>query len=156
MARFVRSYRETLRSNNAADKFYAAMHGKEPAFQNDVKPKRERVAVPDPNAPPMERDVLRAVWKFLAHHPRVAWIARMNSGAFKLDDERFVRLNSKRGMSDLIGQMKDGRFLACEVKREGAALMDHQRDFLNEVRQNGGVAFVARNLDDAEQALLST
>src|SRR5258706_9334426 len=72
---------------------------------------------------------------------------------FGKDGVHPLRMNYKRGISDLIGQMRDGRFLACEVKREGAQLMDHQRDFLNEVRANGGVAFVARSVDDAEKAL---
>jgi hypothetical protein len=120
------------------------------------KPKRERHA-PDPNAPPLERDVLKAVWKLLAHHPKVAWVTRLNSGTvmadFGADGFHPLRMNYKRGISDLIGQLRDGRFLACEVKREGAALMDHQREFLNEVLRHNGVAFVARCIEDAEKAL---
>lgn len=120
------------------------------------KPKRERHA-PDPNAPPLERDVLKAVWKYLAHHPRVAWVTRLNSGTvmadFGKDGVHPLRMNYKRGISDLIGQMRSGAFLAVEVKREGAALMPHQRDFLNEVLRYGGIAFVARNVEDAEREL---
>src|SRR5258708_21064013 len=120
------------------------------------KPKRIKRAR-DADGPPLERDVLKAVWKLLAHHPKVAWITRINSGTlmadFVTDGVHPLRMNYKRGISDLIGQMKDGRFLACEVKREGAQLMDHQRNFLNEVRQHGGVAFVARNVQDVEEAL---
>lgn len=154
MPRFARSFRDQLRAANAADRHYAAMFGKEPAFQNAVKPKRERApSVPDVNAPPMERDVLKAVWKFLAHHPKVAWCCRVNSGMLQLDEDRFIRFNTKRGMSDIIGQMRDGRFLAVEVKREGAVLLEHQEDFLNEVRANGGIAFVARSIDDCIAAL---
>jgi len=120
------------------------------------KPKRVRHA-PDPNAPPLERDVLKAVWKYLAHHPRVAWVTRLNSGTvmadFGKDGVHPLRMNYKRGISDLVGQLKTGQFLACECKREGAALMDHQREFLNEVLRNHGVAFVARCVEDAEKAL---
>lgn len=120
------------------------------------KPKRERHA-PDPNAPPLERDVLKAVWKYLAHHPRVAWVTRLNSGTvmadFGKDGVHPLRMNYKRGISDLVGQLKTGQFLACEVKREGAALMDHQREFLNEVIRHNGVAFVARCIEDAEKAV---
>jgi hypothetical protein len=120
------------------------------------KPKRERHA-PDPNAPPLERDVLKAVWKYLNHHPKVAWVTRIQSGAammdFGADGVHPMHFNRKRGMSDLLGQLRDGRILCCECKREGAALMDHQREFLNEVLRNGGVAFVARCIEDAEKAL---
>jgi len=112
---------------------------------------------PDPNAPPLERDVLKAVWKYLAHHPRVAWVTRLNSGTvmadFGADGVHPLRMNYKRGMSDLLGQLRDGRILCCETKREGVALAPHQRDFLNEVLANGGIAFVARSVEDAEKAL---
>src|SRR5260221_11878799 len=111
----------------------------------------------DADAPPLERDVLKAIWKYLSHYPKVAWCTRINSGTvmadFGADGVHPLRMNYKRGISDLIGQMRDGRFLACEVKREGANLMDHQREFLNEGIRNHGVAFVARNVGDAEEAL---
>ena len=103
-------------------------------------------------APPLERDVLKAVWHYLSAHPKVAWVTRINSGGTYFDNthggQQFMRFNYKKGISDLIGQMKDGRFLAVECKREGANLEDHQREFLNEVRAANGVAFVARNVDD--------
>jgi ABC-type transporter MlaC component len=72
---------------------------------------------------------------------------------FGKDGVHPLRMNYKRGISDLVGQLKTGQFLACEVKREGAALMDHQREFLNEVLRNGGVAFVARSIEDAKRGL---
>ncbi len=149
-----RSLRDIAIENNAADRYYAASFGKEAQFQAQIKPKRA-ASVPDPNAPPLERDVLKAVWKYLAHHPRVAWVTRINSGTvmadFGADGVHPLRMNYKRGISDLIGMMKTGAFLAVEVKRQGASLMPHQRDFLNEVRRNNGVAFVARAVEDVEQ-----
>ena len=104
-----------------------------------------------------EREVLKAAWKYIAHHPKVAWVTRINSGGLMADFGTAgmvpMKFNYILGMSDLIVQMKDGRFLAVECKREGVNLEDHQRDFLNEVRQAGGVAFVARNLDDCIRGL---
>lgn len=136
----------TKRERIAASNHYRLLYGDGQAIP--MPEKRERKPA-DPNAPPLERDVLKAVWKYLAHHPRVAWVTRINSGHLVLDGTRHVHMNYKRGMSDLIGQMKDGRFIAVECKREGENLMDHQRDFLNEVLKNNGVAFVARSVDDA-------
>ena len=154
-----RSYRDQIRGAKAGNDYYANLTGKPrldySGYKLDAKP-RVRHA-PDPDAPPLERDVLKAVWKFLAHHRKVAWITRIQSGAaimyFGADGMHPLYFNRKRGISDLLGQMKDGRILCCEVKREGAQLMDHQREFLNEVRANGGVAFVARCVRDAEEAL---
>ena len=157
MARFHKSLRQTVEANNAADRYYAAMAGKKPQAQTILAPKRARTITTHSTAPPFERDVLKAVWKYLASHKRIAWITRINSGAIMADFGASgihpLRLNYKRGMSDLVGQMKDGRFLAVECKREGAELMDHQRDFLNEVLANNGVAFVARCIEDCERAL---
>ncbi len=140
----------TKRERISAANHYRILYSYEKALPMPEK----RVRKPaDPNAPPLERDVLKAVLRYLSHHPKVAWCARINAGGTSFSDghggEHFVRFNYKRGISDIIGQMKDGRFIAVECKREGEELMDHQRDFLNEVLQNNGIAFVARSVDDA-------
>lgn len=157
--RYSRNFREQKAQARAGNEFYRLMFAPDKPPQivyAPEKPKRERHA-PDPNAPPLERDVLKAVWKYLAHHPRVAWVTRIQSGAalmdFGKDGVHPMHFNRKRGLSDLVGQMCDGRILCCEVKREGAHLMEHQRTFLQEVIDNKGVAFVARNVDDAIKAL---
>ena len=146
-----RSKRDIALAANADHRHYGLLYDKPPMLTVDVKPKRERGATA-PNAAPLEREVLRAVWAYLSHHPKVAWVTRVNSGGTYFDDgkggSQFMRFNYKRGISDIIGQMRDGRFLACECKREGVALQDHQREFLNEVRAANGVAFVARSVED--------
>lgn len=42
---------------------------------------------------------------------------RQNSGAVRIG-KRFVRFTSINGVSDIIGILPDGRFLAIECKRE--------------------------------------
>ena len=145
------SRRDVAIANNKAHRDYGLLYDKPPMLQTDIAPKRQP-RERDVNAPPLEREVLKAVWKYLAHHPKVHWITRMNSGTAMADfgsaGMRPIRFQYKRGMSDLLGQMKDGRIICVEVKREGENLQDHQREFLNEVRAANGVAFVARNVDD--------
>ena len=148
-----KSLKQTLTDNqraldhmaDSAGKPRLALYAPEP-----VKPRQRRE--PSGNAVPLERDVLKAVWKYLAHHPKVQWITRMNSGTAMADFGNAgmvpLRFNYKRGMSDLLGQLKDGRIICVECKREGVALQDHQREFLNEVRSAKGVSFVARSVDD--------
>ena len=52
-----------------------------------------------------------------------------------------------KGVSDLICCVR-GIFLAIEVKREkGGKLREHQRRFLEKVKNVGGVAIVATSLD---------
>ena len=104
MARFGRSFRDAKAQARAADLWTHSMYGdgKPPqvAYAPE-KPKRVKHE-PDPNAPPLERDVLKAVWKLLAHHPRVAWVTRIQSGAammdFGKDGIHPMHFNRKRGI----------------------------------------------------------
>lgn len=92
-----------------------------------------------------ESDIQRACLELLARHPKVAWAVRMNAGAFKVED-RFVRAAFK-GCSDIIGQLKDGRFLAVEVKRPGNVPNYRQAAFLVAVHAAQGASTWT---DDAE------
>src|SRR5258706_8124787 len=79
--------RDQLAEARAGNEFVHKMFGlgKPPQIvYPPEKPKRVRHE-PGPNAPPLERDVLKAVWKYLAHHPRVAWVTRIQSGAALMD-----------------------------------------------------------------------
>ena len=60
---------------------------------------------------------------------------------------------SKPGVSDILGVLPDGRFLAVEVKTRKGRLTRHQEAFLAAVNQMGGLAFVARSLDDVVKVL---
>lgn len=106
---------------------------------------------------PPESAVLAACLRALELHPAVAWACRVNSGAVTAQDslgkKRFIRFNSMPGMSDIIGQATDGRFLAVECKRPSGKLSDDQRAFLARVEAAGGIAVCARSVDDVIEAL---
>ena len=99
-----------------------------------------------------EAQTLSAVMALLERHPKVAWRRRINSGAFKLDGERFFRAGFV-GCSDIIGQLRGGKFLAVEVKSREGVITEAQEAFLDAVRGAGGVAFVARSADDVMRNL---
>ncbi|MFZ4538620.1 hypothetical protein [Propionivibrio sp.] len=63
-----------------------------------------------------EAAAMAEVLQVLRHHPRVAFIERQNTGAAKVG-KSFIKFGW-RGCSDLIGMMKDGRWLAVEVKAQ--------------------------------------
>jgi hypothetical protein len=46
------------------------------------------------------------------------------------------------------GKENRGKFLAIEVKNAKGRLSSHQEAFLNRVNEEGGIAFVARSVDD--------
>lgn len=98
-----------------------------------------------------ERDILFAILEFLAARRVMAW--RANTGAAKLSNadgaERFVRFGPK-GQSDILGLLPPaGRMLAIECKAPGKKATTDQAAFLDAIRRNGGLAFVADNVDAA-------
>ncbi len=97
---------------------------------------------------PAEREVMASILEWLPYCPKVAWFARVNNGAYKVGD-RFVRFGFT-GCSDIIGQLRDGRFLAIEVKKPGGELSTDQVEFLGKVDRHRGVAFVAHSLEDVQ------
>jgi hypothetical protein len=99
-----------------------------------------------------EAGALREVLQALTAHPAVAWCERMNSGAARIGN-RFVRFGWK-GCPDVIGQLRDGRFIGVEVKSAKGKLRLEQAVFLERIRCAGGVAFMARDCRDVLRELL--
>ena len=117
-----------------------------------TKPKPLKLTRPEPTEAIVQSSILKA----LALHPAVAWHGRFNSGASTVGEGkalRFVRYNTVAGCSDILGQLIDGRFLAIEVKRPSGKVTPDQAVFLAKVQKNGGVAFVARSVDEAWKVL---
>lgn len=57
------------------------------------------------------------------------------------------------GSADIIGVGPGGRFLAIEVKTGAARPSKEQRMFLDLVKLRGGIAGVARSVEDAEDII---
>ena len=97
---------------------------------------------------PKESEVQKACLDLLKIHPKIAWVHRMNVGGMTRTyrkrgvnevGERYIRFAFK-GCSDIIGQMRDGRFFAWEVKRPGKQPTTDQQAFSDAVNGAGGVA----------------
>ena len=91
------------------------------------------------------------VMKALRAHPAVAWCERQNSGAAKVGN-RFIRFGWP-GCPDVIGQLRDGRFMGCEVKSPTGRLRPEQAVFLQRINGAGGVGFMARDCRDVLREL---
>ncbi len=65
------------------------------------------------------------------------------------------RTNPNSGMSDIMGILPDGRFLAIEVKKPGhytnTKRLAKQFMFLNRVIINGGEAYMVESLDETKK-----
>jgi hypothetical protein len=109
---------------------------------------------------PTHGQALNAVLAFLERHPQVAWVHKFNVGAHVVEELTTSGRRKRRyieyafpGCADLLGQLRDGRFLAVEVKVKRDRLSQAQRAFLATVNDNGGIGFVARSIEDVVQAL---
>lgn len=78
-----------------------------------------------------------------------------NSATFDRLEGKYRKKNRwfMYGVSDIVGIYK-GRFLAIEVKTEKGKLSRFQENFLQQVREHGGIGIVARSIDDLEKQLL--
>jgi hypothetical protein len=111
---------------------------------------------------PLEKDEQKTILSLLRVHPAVAWAARFNSGSawLKCAGGRYrpVEFNTLEGCPDILGQLKNGRFLAIEVKRRGwkkpkDARERAQASFLQLAGVNGGLAFFATSAEEVKSML---
>jgi hypothetical protein len=87
---------------------------------------------------------------------------RINAGMVHSGEgrgKRMIRMAPK-GFSDIIGVMppdengqNGGRAIFCEVKARGNKPTQMQLDFLQEMRDQGAIAFVAYDISDVEKEL---
>lgn len=79
--------------------------------------------------------------------PAILW--RNSSGQFCANG-RTVHYGLCVGSADLIGiRRSDGRFIAIEVKTTSGRVSQEQHQFIELVRANGGLAGVARSVEEA-------
>jgi hypothetical protein len=155
-----RTLREIMLANQKSEALYAALAGK-PVRTIDLPPEPKkrvkREPAPAEQREPSEAEILKAIMQLLKHHPRVAQCWRQNSGTFaernRDGSTRYIRANTQKGMSDIMGVLRDGRTLAIEVKSRTGRMRPGQEEFLATIRQAGGVAGVCRSVDDAVKLL---
>lgn len=57
------------------------------------------------------------------------------------------------GISDILGILPNGKFIAIEVKSKYGILSLEQSLFLSAIKNNGGFGFVARSVNDVESLI---
>ena len=147
-----RTLREQMLRNQQTEALYAALSGK-PARELPIPPEPKKRAPRKPSTEPSEAEILKAILQLLRRHPKVALCWRQNSGTFQERNRdgttRYIRANTQRGMSDIMGALMDGSTLAIEVKSRTGRMRPGQEEFLATIRQAGGVAGVCRSVEDA-------
>ena len=101
-----------------------------------------------------EGRVVKACLEYLHVRKIFAW--RNSTGAVHTrranGSEGFLRFGCV-GSADIIGCLPDGRFLAVECKAEKGKLSEAQRYFLADITKLGGVAVVAKSIEDIAAVL---
>lgn len=93
------------------------------------------------------------VWR---NETATAWVGKVvaqRDGHVVLDAARRMQAGLCKGSADLVGFAPDGRFLAVEVKTATGRLSTEQRAYIDAVARGGGIAYVARSVDDAIKQL---
>jgi hypothetical protein len=151
-----KTLREVMTDHQRTEDTLAALWGK-PRRELPIPPEPKKRAPAKPSGEPSEAEILRAIIQLLHRHPRVAQCWRQNSGTFaernRDGSTRYIRANTAKGMSDIMGILKDGRTLAIEVKSRTGRMRPGQEEFLQTIRQAGGVAGVCRSVEDAVRLL---
>ena len=110
-----------------------------------------------------ERDIQTSILLELSHGPTrllrinagVAWqgtVIEHTRHRLVLARPYAIRLAAP-GVSDLIGWTEGGRFVAIEVKAPRGRVTDEQKAFLDLVRRSGGLADVARSVEEARKII---
>jgi len=135
--------------NKALD-HWAAMSGRSTpeGLRNEIPEKRARIKRPaEADAPPLEKEVLADILHALRMDPRVAIVDRRQSGLFQ-DGDRYIKVGTK-GVLDISGMLCGGQYFEIEAKREGQFPDDRQWQRIYAVRNGGGIAGCAHNVEEA-------
>lgn len=97
-----------------------------------------------------EGRIKKACLRYLKKKGIVSW--NNPSGAVRVRPDKWLHFG-KKGSSDIIGILPGGRFLAIEVKTREGRLTPDQRDFLDTIRGQGGLALIVRDWKELDNAL---
>ena len=80
-------------------------------------------------------------------------VNRLPDGTVIIRNARPFNSGLPAGFSDLFGISNKGQFFAIEVKAPRGIVSDHQQHFLDFISAKGGLAGVARSVEDAKYIL---
>ena len=94
-----------------------------------------------------ESEIQTDIMKMLLKHPKVAWAYVTTVGMLR-GRGHYIKMGFP-GLSDIIGQLNDGRLLALEIKTPGKKPTEVQAEFIDLVKRNNGLAGWCDSVDGA-------
>ena len=99
----------------------------------------------------VEQSIQSSILKYLSFMPGHYW--RNNStGLWDSTRKRWRPSGQPPGTSDILGILPNGRFVAIEVKAPKQKPTEAQAAFLEKIKENGGLALVAYDIECVEKA----
>lgn len=101
-----------------------------------------------------ESVIKRHIMQYLRLKGIFAWV-NVSGGIYDPARKIFRKLNGfgmMRGTSDILG-VYNGKMLAIEVKNVRGVVSEEQQYFIEQVTRHGGIAFVARSIEDVDREL---
>lgn len=99
-----------------------------------------------------ESKIQKAILGYLKMRGVFAWTQK-NQGTFDPYKKIFRKTNQLKGVSDIVGILSGGTLLAIEVKTATGRVSPEQKAFLAAINNMGGIAFVARSVNDVKESL---
>lgn len=102
-----------------------------------------------------EKAIENGILRWLSLNGIFAW-KNQSVGIFDPVKKIYRKSNNPyhiKGVSDIIGILSDGRFLAIEVKSKTGKPSPEQINFIKQINDSGGKAFIARSLEDVQEEL---
>lgn len=157
----------------SAKEYLALISKKKPTIKSTRSPKKIKVSILQevastsikkrtakvfPTKPTTtESQVIKSVLSYLAvlqANGIVHDFWRNNTGSILIEEKRFLQFG-KAGLPDIIGVMRDGKFLGLECKRPAnpghhpaGKLSEHQSLFLDGSKKSGAVCDVIYSIED--------
>ena len=101
-----------------------------------------------------ETDVMSACLQYLGLRGVFCWRSN-NTPVYDSTRKRYRAFRGLKGVSDILGVLPTGLFLAVEVKKPGGRKSEEQEWFIDEVRKLGGVAMCVDSVAELASALES-
>lgn len=100
-----------------------------------------------------EQELQNLILEYLAYQKGKYW--RINSGMIPAEKNgrRYMVRLAPKGFADIVGINDKGQFVAIEVKLPKKQPTEAQEHFLQTINNHGGLAFVARSLEDVQKHL---
>lgn len=96
------------------------------------------------------------VWRNAASGAYAGRVIHKSARQVTLENATYMKFGLTVGASDIIGIAPDGRFLAVEVKTDTGRPTKEQLNFIAAVNRAGGIAGIARSVEDAINLIRSS